>query len=87
MKYFNEPSEKVLEELKVDLQQGLASGEARTRQEKYGKNEFTPGEEETLWDNIKDGLTEPMIIILLIAAVVSALVGEIPDAKIGRAHV
>ena len=80
MKYFNEPSEKVLEELKVDSQHGLASGEARTRQEKYGKNEFTPGEEETLWDNIKDGLTEPMIIILLIAAAVSALVGEIPDA-------
>lgn len=80
MKYFNEPSEKVLEELKVDSGCGLSSGEARTRQEKYGKNEFTPGQEETLWDNIKDGLSEPMIIILLIAAAVSALVGEIPDA-------
>ena len=60
MKYFNEPKEKVLDELKVNVDQGLSSSEAKTRQEKYGKNEFTPGEEETLWDNIKDGLTEPV---------------------------
>ncbi|WP_410497263.1 calcium-translocating P-type ATPase, PMCA-type [Cellulosilyticum sp. ST5] len=79
MKYFNETSERVLEELKVDSEHGLASGEARARQEKYGKNEFTPGEEETLWDNIKDSLTEPMIIILLVAAAISALVGEFAD--------
>ena len=80
MKYFNEPKEKVLEELKVDVDKGLSSSEAKTRQEKYGKNEFTPGQEETLWDSIKDGLTEPMIIILLVAALVSAVVGEVADA-------
>lgn len=80
MKYFNEPAEKVLEELRVDSEQGLSAVEAKQRQEKFGKNEFTPGKEETLWDNIKDGLSEPMIIILLVAAVISALVGEIPDA-------
>lgn len=80
MKYFNESAEKVLEELQVDSEQGLSTSEAKKRQEKFGKNEFTPGEEETLWDNIKDGLSEPMIIILLIAAGISALVGELPDA-------
>ena len=80
MKYFNEPKEKVLDEFKVNVDQGLSSSEAKTRQEKYGKNEFTPGEEETLWDNIKDGLTEPMIVILLVAALISAIVGELGDA-------
>ncbi len=80
MKYFNEPKEKVLEELKVDPGKGLSSTDAKSRQEKYGKNEFTPGKEETLWDSIKDGLGEPMIIILLIAALVSAVVGEVADA-------
>ena len=80
MKYFNEPKEKVLEELQVNSEKGLSSSEAKQRQEKYGKNEFTPGEEETLWDAIKDGVSEPMIIILLVAAGISALVGEIPDA-------
>ena len=80
MKFFNEPKDKALAELKVDADLGLSSAEAKARQEKYGKNEFTPGEEETLWDNIKDGLTEPMIMILLAAAVISAVIGEIPDA-------
>ena len=80
MKYFNEPKEKVLQELQVDLDKGLSSTEVKARQEKYGKNEFTPGQEETLWDSIKDGLSEPMIIILLIAALVSAVVGEVADA-------
>ena len=80
MKYFNEPKDKALAELKVDADLGLSSSEAKARQEKYGKNEFTPGEEETLWDSIKDGLTEPMIMILLAAAVISAVIGEIPDA-------
>ncbi|MBE6024802.1 MAG: calcium-translocating P-type ATPase, PMCA-type [Cellulosilyticum sp.] len=79
MKYFNESKEKALEELKVSFEQGLSSEEAKTRQEKYGKNEFTPGKEETLWESIKDSLTEPMIIILLIGAAVSLLVGEVAD--------
>lgn len=79
MKYFNEASQKVLQELKVDPQKGLVSEDAKSRQQKYGKNEFTPGEEETLWDSIKDAITEPMIIILLIAAGVSGLVGEFAD--------
>ena len=80
MKYFNEPKEKALEELKVDAEQGISSAEAKARQEKYGKNEFTPGEEETIWDSIKDGVTEPMILILLAAAAISAIIGELPDA-------
>lgn len=80
MKYFNQPKEKVLEELGVNPELGLTEAEAKERQRKYGKNEFTPGEEETLWDSIKEGLTEPMIIILLAAAGISGLIGEFADA-------
>ena len=80
MKYFNEPKEKVLEAFQVNSDQGLSSSEVKQRQEKYGKNEFTPGKEETLWDAIKDGVSEPMIVILFIAAGISAVVGEFGDA-------
>lgn len=80
MKYFNEPAANVLEELKVDKELGLSTEEAKKRQAHYGKNEFTPGKEDTLWDSIKESLTEPMILILLVAAGISAIVGEIPDA-------
>ncbi len=80
MKYFNEQSSKVLEELKVDGSVGLTSSEVKQRLEKYGANEFTKQERGSIWDSIKEAIMEPMMIILLVAAVISALVGEGQDA-------
>ena len=80
MKYFNEQSSKVLNELKVDSSKGLSSSEVKERLERYGTNEFTKQEKGTIWDSIKEAITEPMMIILLVAAVISALVGEWQDA-------
>ncbi len=80
MKYFNEESSKVLNELKVDSSKGLSSIEVKERLEKYGANEFTKQEKGSIWDSIKEAITEPMMIILLAAAVISALVGEVQDA-------
>ena len=80
MKYFNEKISKVLENLSVDSSTGLSSSEAKTRLEKYGPNEFTAQEKSSIWDNIKEALTEPMMIILLVAALISALIGEVHDA-------
>ncbi|MGH4137609.1 calcium-translocating P-type ATPase, PMCA-type [Clostridium sp.] len=80
MKYFNEQSLKVLEELKVDGGAGLSSSEIKERLEKYGPNEFTKQERGSIWDSIKEAIMEPMMIILLVAAVISALVGEGQDA-------
>lgn len=80
MKYFNEKSSEVLNELKVDSSKGLSSTEVKERLEKYGANEFTKQEKGSMWDSIKEAITEPMMIILLAAAVISALVGEWQDA-------
>ncbi|MCB2291460.1 calcium-translocating P-type ATPase, PMCA-type [Clostridium sp. CS001] len=80
MKYFNEKSSEVLKELKVDSSKGLSSLEVKERLEKYGANEFTKQEKGSIWDSVKEALTEPMMIILLVAAGISALVGEFHDA-------
>ena len=80
MKYFNKESSKVLQELNVDGNTGLSSSEIKERLEKYGANEFTKQERGSIWDSIKEAITEPMMIILLVAAVISALVGEGQDA-------
>ena len=77
MKYFNKQSSEVLNELKVDSSTGLSSSEVKERLEKYGPNEFTKQEKGSIWDSIKEAITEPMMIILLVAAVISALVGEV----------
>ncbi|MBU3112690.1 calcium-translocating P-type ATPase, PMCA-type [Clostridium lacusfryxellense] len=80
MKYFNKQSSEVLSDLNVDSSTGLSSSEIEKRLAKYGPNEFTKQEKGSIWDSIREAITEPMMIILLAAAAISALVGEFHDA-------
>jgi Ca2+-transporting ATPase len=80
MKYFNESIESVLKSLDVNLETGLKDSEIKKRTEKYGKNQFTSKEEASIFEDIKNALLEPMMVILLIAALVSAIIGEIYDS-------
>ncbi|MCC0636791.1 MULTISPECIES: calcium-translocating P-type ATPase, PMCA-type [unclassified Clostridioides] len=80
IKYYNVDKEDVTKDLSVNPDRGLSESEVKTRREKYGLNEFTPKEEGSFWDDLKDSLSEPMIVILIIAAVVSAVIGETHDA-------
>ncbi|CUU50465.1 calcium-translocating P-type ATPase, PMCA-type [Clostridium beijerinckii] len=80
MKYFNKDIESVLKELDVDLEIGLNDSSIRERTEKYGKNEFTHKKEGNIFEEIKNALLEPMMLILLIAALVSAIIGEYYDS-------
>ena len=69
-----------LEDLETHLHLGLSSQEAHARLEKYGPNELTerprPGFLRLLFAQLNNFL----IIILIVAAVVSLLLGEVVDA-------
>ena len=80
MKFYNIEKEKVLKNLDVEEDKGLSSSEVKKRREKHGLNEFTPKEEGSFWEELKGNLTEPMILILITAAVISAVIGEAHDA-------
>ncbi|UEL48848.1 calcium-translocating P-type ATPase, PMCA-type [Terrisporobacter hibernicus] len=80
MKFFNEKQDKVLKELAVTVETGIESKEIDSRRNKYGFNEFTPKEEGSFFDDLKEALSEPMIVILIAAAIISAVVGETHDA-------
>ena len=80
MKYFKEKIDDCLKEQGVDAEKGLTEKKIKTRSEKFGKNEFSTKEEGSLLDDIKDALLEPMMIILLVAALISAIIGEYYDA-------
>lgn len=80
MKYFKEKIDDCLKEQGVNAEKGLSDSEVKERSEKFGKNEFSKKEEGSLLDDIKDALLEPMMIILLVAALVSAIIGEYYDA-------
>lgn len=74
--YFNEHKLEVIKELMTDENQGLSQKEVKIRQEKYGPNEFSKGKTGSPWE----GLFDPMMIILLVSATISLLIGEYGDA-------
>ncbi len=79
-KYYNRELESIYKEHNVKENQGLSSKEAKKRLELYGPNLFTRMKEKSLLQEIKDTLSEQLMIILLIAAGISLLIKEYHDA-------
>ena len=69
-----------LEALQVDGQLGLTSAQAKQRLNEYGLNELSEKPPPTFWERLWNQLTEFVVIILLVAAVVSALLGDYIEA-------
>src|SRR3972149_11335500 len=72
----------VLRELNTDPHRGLAADEVRRRIEKYGYNELKKEEKASPWILFFNQFKNILIVILLIATVLSALLGEMADATI-----
>ena len=71
MKHYAESTKTVLDELSSSAE-GLGAAEASARLEKNGKNKLAEGKKESLLHRFFKQLAEPMTIILLVAAAVSA---------------
>jgi Ca2+-transporting ATPase len=78
--YFEMGKKEVTACLNPNSDKGLNNEQVEVLRSVHGKNEFTPQEQESFWDKLKASLTEPMIVILLVAAAISALIGESHDA-------
>ena len=53
--------------------EGLTSAEAAKRLEQFGHNKLKEGEKDSLLKRFLDELADPMIIILIVAAVISGI--------------
>ena len=73
MKYYLEGSEKVLRELDTS-EQGLSSEEAAARLQQNGKNVLIEEEKRSVWRKFLDSITDPMILMLLAAALIQVVV-------------
>ena len=73
---------KVLELLQVDPECGVRSQEIDARRAQYGANEFEEEKKESVFSMFLDQLRDPMIIILLAGAFISAFLRELVDAGI-----
>lgn len=71
MKYYLESTESVLSKLET-TENGLSTAEANARLEKYGKNKLAEGKKDGLVKRFFAQLADPMIIILIVAAAISA---------------
>ena len=76
-------SEEVLQELGVTAG-GLSSAEAQQRLEKYGPNKLKDAEKKTLLQRFLEQLKDPMLIILMIAAGVSAVTNIIAGESLAE---
>ncbi len=70
------------EELKSDLHRGLRAEEAARRLERDGRNEMRAPRKKTVIESFLEQLNDPLIYVLIVAAVVSVLLKEVSDAVI-----
>ncbi len=82
MEWYNKGKSEVLKELNTDFSVGLSEREAVRRIEEYGKNELLIQSKKSFLSKFIAQFADFLIIILLLAAGISAFVGEKDDAII-----
>jgi len=75
---YRKESEKILEQAETDSEEGLSQDEVESRLQKIGYNEVSEEEESSL-TILVDQFKDPLILLLIGAAVVSFLIGNFTD--------
>ena len=83
MKHYLESVENVFQEVQ-STPQGLTSAEAQKRAEQYGKNKLAEAKKDSMLKKFFDQMKDPMIIILIIAAAISAVTEYIEASAAGH---
>lgn len=78
---YHKDKETIIKEYSTNVETGLSSQEVSERQKK-GKNELEAKKPKSLSRKIFDQINEPMIYVLLVAALIAGLAHEISDAII-----
>ena len=74
MEEFSRSSQEVVSSLGSDEKNGLSDTQVLENAEKYGKNEFTKTKSKSVWRRIFEALTEPMLVLLLVAWAITVAV-------------
>ncbi len=81
MKHYLEEADAVLKS-QESSRNGLDAGQAALRLEKYGRNKLAEGKKRTVLQRFFEQMKDPMVIVLIAAAVISGIAAEIADAVI-----
>ena len=72
----------VIKKHKSDPNRGLTSDEARKRLEEFGPNSIESSNKKSLVKKIIEQVADPMVILLVLAALVSAFTGDAIECAI-----
>ncbi len=75
-------AEEVASRLGVSPEAGLTAAEAGARLEEYGANALIAGHQRSAWLMLLEQFTGPLVVVLLVAATVSAVLHDISDALV-----
>ncbi len=79
---WQEEVEAVARAFGTDVARGLAGSTAAERLESHGPNELVEKRRRPGWMLLVDQFTSPMIVVLLVAAVITALLGDLKDTLV-----
>lgn len=80
--WYEKSINETIKEFDTDLQNGLSSGQVQEKANKYGLNKLTAQKPKSMLSLIFEQINSVLIYILIAAAVISAVLGEISDAVI-----
>jgi Ca2+-transporting ATPase len=80
--YSQATPEETLRALGTDPEKGLSASQVAEKREKYGRNELKEKKRQTVWEMFFSQFKEFLILLLLGAALISILLGEIMDAVV-----
>jgi len=79
MNWHSEPYEKVLEYYKVSKTEGLTEQQVKEHRKKYGENRLISKKPKSNWLLLLEQFNNPVIIILIIAAILNAFISDLKD--------
>jgi Ca2+-transporting ATPase len=78
--WYQQSAEEVVAALSTNAGRGLSADEATRRLEQYGPNELIERGTKSPWRILWEQFTSSLVVVLIVAAVVSALLGDLEDA-------
>ncbi len=81
MRYYERNGEEIVAEFKSDSREGLTSEQVKVNAEKYGRNEFSKAKKKSLLRRIWEAATEPMLILLFFAWVITVAVNIVKEVQ------
>ena len=73
--WFNKDASKIEEELNTNVKEGLTASQVKEKRQKYGYNELKAKKKKSLFVKFLEQFKDFMIIVLIVAAIVSGIVG------------